>query len=212
MREAVDKANSIFWLGGSPCAGKSSISERLASDFGLDIYHVDEAFEIHRQDLNPAHQPTLTRWLASSWNERWMQPIDKLIEDAIVCYREQFELILQDISARTRDTVLLVEGTSLLPRQVAGLLTNRNHAIWVIPTAEFQREHYSARAWARGIVAQCDNPEVAFDNWMQRDIRFAKWIEAEAGALDLRLLKIDGSRTIAESAAAVADHFQLRAI
>jgi broad-specificity NMP kinase len=48
MTEAADKANSVFWLGGSPCAGKSSISERLASDFGLDIYHVDEAFEIHR--------------------------------------------------------------------------------------------------------------------------------------------------------------------
>ncbi len=106
MSEAVDKANSVFWLGGSPCAGKSSISEKLASDFGLDIYHVDEAFEIHRQDLNLAHQPTLTRWLASSWTERWMQPIDSLIEDAIVCYREQFDLILQDISARTRDTVL----------------------------------------------------------------------------------------------------------
>ena len=212
MSEAVDKANSVFWLGGSPCAGKSSISERLASDFGLDIYHVDEAFEIHRPDLNPAHQPTLTRWLASSWNERWMQPIDSLIEDAIVCYREQFELVLQDISARTRDTVLLVEGTSLLPRHVAGLLTNRNHAIWVIPTAEFQREHYSARAWARGIVEQCDNPELAFHNWMQRDIQFAKWIEAEVNTLDLRLLKIDGSRTIAESAAAVADHFQLTAI
>jgi len=212
MSEAADNANSIFWLGGSPCAGKSSISERLAIDFGLDIYHVDEAFEIHRQDLNPAHQPTLTRWLASSWNERWMQPIDSLIEEAIACYREQFELILQDISARTQETLLLVEGTSLLPRQVADLLTNRNQAIWVIPTAEFQRKHYSARAWPRGIVEQCDNPELAFHNWMQRDIQFAKWIEAEVDTLDLRLLKIDGSRSIAESAAVVADQFQLRAV
>lgn len=212
MTEAADMENGVFWLGGSPCAGKSSISESLAIHFGLDIYHVDEAFEIHRQDLDPAHQPTLRRWLASSWNERWMQPIDSLVEDAIACYREQFEMVVQDISARTQDTLLLVEGTSLLPRQVADILTNPNHAIWVIPTAEFQREYYSARTWARGIVEQCDNPEVAFDNWMQRDIRFAKWIEAEVGALDLRLLRIDGSRTLAENAAAVADHFQLRAI
>ena len=141
-----------------------------------------------------------------------MQPIDSMVKDAIAGYREHFDLVVQDISARTQDTVLLVEGTSLLPRQVADILTTPNHAIWVIPTAEFQREHYAARAWAREIVEQCDNPEAAFHNWMQRDIRFAEWIEAEVNTLDLRLLKFDGSQTIAESAAAVADHFQLRAI
>jgi hypothetical protein len=141
-----------------------------------------------------------------------MHPIDSLVTDVIACYREQFELTRQDISARTPDTLLLVEGTSLLPRQVADILTDANHAIWVIPTAEFQREHYPARAWTREIVEQCENPEAAFDNWMERDVRFAKWIEAEVNALGLRLLKIDGSRTIAETVAEVAGHFRLGTI
>ena len=204
-----DIPGNIFWLGGSPCAGKSSISDSLASRFSLNVYHVDEAFEIHRRDLNPAAQPALTRWLASSWNERWMQPIDRLVEDVIACYREQFDLILPDILARTQDASLLVEGTALLPRLLGGTLTTRNQAIWVIPTADFQVEHYSLREWAHGIVAQCDNPEVAFQNWMERDIRFARWIEAEVNTMGLRLLKIDGSRTLAESAIEVASHFQL---
>jgi 2-phosphoglycerate kinase len=209
MLETADALKNVFWLGGSPCAGKSSISEALANRFKGGVYHIDEAFEIHRQNLNPAHQPTLTRWLASSWNERWMQPIESLLEEVIACYREQFDLILEDILAITPDSSLLVEGSALLPRLVADILTNRNHAIWVIPTADFQRKFYSARAWARGIVAQCENPEAAFQNWMDRDIRFAKWIEADVNALDLELFKIDGSRTIAESVEEVAHHFQL---
>ena len=46
---------------------------------------------------------------------------------------------------------------------------------------------------------------------MERDIRYAESIEAEVLTLDLQLLKIDGSRTIAENAEEVAGHFQLGA-
>ena len=209
MSETEDRLKRVFWLGGSPCAGKSSISEILVSRFDVDVYHVDEAFEIHRQGLNPAQHPTLTKWLESSWNQRWMQPVDCLVEDVISCYREHFDLVRQDILARPERKSLLVEGTALLPREVANIMPNRSHAIWIIPTADFQREHYSLREWARNIVEQCDDPKVAFQNWMERDIRFAEWIEAEVSTLDLQLLRIDGSRTIAENAEEVAAHFQL---
>jgi 2-phosphoglycerate kinase len=209
MSETEDRLNNVFWLGGSPCAGKSSISEILTRRFDLDVYHVDEAFETHQQDLNPAQQPTLTKWIASSCNERWMQPVDRLVEDAIACYREHFDLIIDDIAARPSGKSLLVEGTALLPREVARILSKRRDSIWIIPTYTFQREHYSKREWARTIVEQCDNPEVAFHHWMERDIRFAEWITAEVSVLNLELLKVDGSRTISENAEEVARHFQL---
>lgn len=209
MSATGDQLKNVFWLGGSPCAGKSSISEILASRFDLDVYHVDEAFETHVQSLDAVHQPALAKWCASSWNERWMQPIDNLLQDVIACYQEHFALVRTDILGRSRQKSLLVEGTALLPRQVVGLLSNTNQAIWITPSEGFQREHYAKRVWAREIVDQCSNPEVAFQNWMERDIRFAKWIEAEVTTLNLPQFKIDGSRTIAESAERVAAHFEL---
>lgn len=209
MSETEKELENVFWLGGSPCAGKSSITEIIASRFDLEAYHVDEAFETQVQGLNPVHHPTLAQWLESSWNQRWMQPVDCLVENVIGCYREHFDLVRQDILARPRRKSLLVEGTALLPRAVANILPNRSHAIWIIPTADFQREHYSRRGWARKIAEQCTDPEVAFQNWMERDIRFAEWIEAEVSTLNLQLLRIDGSRTIAENAEEVAGHFQL---
>jgi 2-phosphoglycerate kinase len=209
MSETEDRLSNVFWLGGSPCSGKSSISEILSDRFDLDVYHADEVFETHQQDLKPAQQPTLTKWLASSCNERWMQPLDRLVEDAIACYREHFDLIINDIAARPSGKSPLVEGTALLPREVARILSKRSEAVWIIPTSNFQREHYSKREWARTIVEQCDNPEKAFHNWMERDIRFAEWITAEVSVLNLELLKVDGSRTIAENAEEVARHFQL---
>ena len=202
---------NVFWLGGSTCSGKSSISHVLASRFDLDIYHVDDAFETHAQRLDPVHQPALAKWRQSSWDERWMQPIDKLVQDAIACYREHFALIYEDILKMPKHKSLLVEGAALLPRHVASVLPKKSNAIWIIPSADFQRAHYSERAWAWDVVAQCSDPALAFHNWMERDIRFAEWVEAEATALDLPILTVDGKRTLEENAEAVATYFRFAA-
>jgi len=205
----TESDGNVFWLGGSPCSGKSSISRILASRFDLNVYHVDEAFENLTQRLDPVHHPALTKWRESSWDERWMQPIDNLVQDVIACYREHFALIREDILQMPKRKTLLVEGTALLPRLVAEVLTKSTDAIWIIPSADFQRVHYSERDWARNIVAQCNDPEVAFHNWMERDIRFAAWVESEAIALKLPILRVDGKRTLEENAEAVATHFHL---
>ena len=199
---------TVFWLGGSPCSGKSSISRIMAGRFDLDVYHVDEALETHMKRLDPVHHPALTKWRESSWDERWMQPIDNLVQDVIACYREHFALIREDILEMPKRKSLLVEGSALLPRPVAGVLKERSHAIWILPAADFQIAHYAEREWAWEIVAQCSDPEVAFHNWMERDIRFAEWVEAEAVLLDLPILRVDGNRTLEENAEAVAEHFQ----
>ena len=209
MADSEDKLENVFWLGGSPCAGKSSISEIIASRFGLDVCHVDETFEAHEQRCDPLRHPALTKWSKSSWNQRWMQPVESLVQEVIACYREHFTLVLEDIFSLPRRKSLLVEGAALLPAQVASVLSRQSRAIWLIPTADFQRTYYSRRDWVRGILAQCSKPEEAFHNWMQRDIRFAQWIEAEASATHLPFLRVDGDRTIEQNAEVVATHFQL---
>ena len=201
----------VFWLGGSPCAGKSSVSEILAERFDLRLYRVDEAFEAHAPRFDAALHPALTKWRDSSWDERWMRPVGSLVRDVIACYSEHFTLILEDVLSLPRREPLLVEGTALLPRQVAGVLAERNHAVWVVPTAEFQRNHYSKREWVCRILERCDSPEAAFNNWMERDAEFARWVASEVDELGLELLKVDGERTVEENAARVASFFQLTA-
>lgn len=209
MFDAERKLEHVFWLGGSPCAGKSSISEVLAARFCLDVYHVDEAFEVHAQRFAPSLHPTLTKWRASSWNQRWMHPVQSLVRDVIACYQEHFTFILADILSMPKDRPLLVEGTALLPRQVDSVLAGRNHAIWIVPTADFQREHYARREWVSEVLSQCDNSEAAFHNWMGRDAEFARWVTTEVDELGMELLRVDGGRTITENALTVASHFQL---
>src|SRR5438552_15409823 len=141
MSDSERQLEGVFWLGGSPCSGKSSISEIIAGRFGLDVYRVDEAFESHAQRFDRLRQPALTKWSKSSWNQRWMQPVDSLVQDVIACYREHFTLILEDIFSLPKRRALLVEGSALPPAQVRSVLSSPSHAIWLIPSADFQITH-----------------------------------------------------------------------
>jgi 2-phosphoglycerate kinase len=200
----------VLWMGGSPCSGKSSIAALLAERYGLRTYHVDEAYQEHRQCLDPARHPCMHKWTTTPWDELWMQPAEVLLSEAIACYGEHFQLVLEDLLALPKSDPLLVEGTALLPDRVADLLLDQHRALWVVPTEAFQREHYPQRgAWVGSILSQCRDPEGALQNWMDRDVAFAKWVTRRARALGLNLLEVNGRRSIAENAARVAEYFQL---
>lgn len=199
---------NVFWLGGSPCAGKSSVSQILENDFDINVYRVDAAFENHRENFDASLHPALCRWESSNWNQRWMQPVENLVRDVIRCYREHFSLIIEDVSAFPRNKPLLVEGTALMPQEISRILPKRSNAIWLIPTPEFQRKYYSQREWIYEILKQCDNKEAAFQNWMERDAAFADFVAKEAERLSLEWLLVDESKTVEENAAIVAGHFK----
>lgn len=201
------RLENVFWLGGSPCAGKSSIAGILKNRFNINIYRVDVEFEAHRKKFNPEQHPSLDRWENSNWDKRWMQPVDNLVQDVIKCYSEHFSLVLEDVLAFPGNKRLLVEGTALLPREVFKVLPKRGKVIWVVPTFDFQKEKYSQREWVFETLNNCREPETAFENGMRRDAEFANFVASEVKELNLEWLLVDGSKTIEENAATVAKHF-----
>jgi shikimate kinase len=57
---------SVLWLGGPPCAGKSSVARLLAERFALDVVHVDDTIDACIAQLDPERHPALTGWMALS--------------------------------------------------------------------------------------------------------------------------------------------------
>ena len=85
-----------------------------------------------------------------------------------------------------------------------------HRTIWMVPTEAFQRTHYPLRgAWIQEPLRDCRDPEQAFQNWMDRDVAFARQVAAEAAARGRRVLTVDGSQSIADNAAIVERHFRL---
>lgn len=198
----------VFWMGGSPCSGKSSMATLLAERYDVTVYSVDATLHNHVPHLTPARQPMLYKWHNTPWNDLWMQPPDILLAEVIAAYGEHCELVIEDVAALPADRPLLVEGTCLLPGCVAPHLANPRHGLWVVPTEAFQRLRYPQRGvWVQGILQQCDDPETALRNWMDRDVAFARWVTCEAEDRGLRVMTVDGSRTIDQGADAAAAHF-----
>ncbi|MEC0282675.1 hypothetical protein SAMN04489762_3012 [Terribacillus saccharophilus] len=118
--------------------------------------------------------------------------VEEQIEDVIRVYEEQFSLILEDLLSRPKTTPILVEEAALLPHMVAPLLTDLHHAIWMVPTPEFQIEHYKKREWIHRILDQYDDPGLAFSNWMERDSGFGKRVAKQAELINLNTMRVDG--------------------
>jgi hypothetical protein len=202
----------IYWIGGSPCSGKSTISRTLAKRFGLACYEVDASLPRFLPRLDPQRHPTLIRWTATPWDELWMQPPAALLEQAITAYGEHFGLILEELSGMDQGKPLLAEGTALLPGLVQPYLGDPPRAVWVMPGEAFQRSMYPQRGkWVQGILAGCRDPQKAFQNWMDRDAAFGSWVLSETTRLNLPSLLVDGARSIEENAELVGEMLNLSA-
>ena len=66
----------VFWMGGSPCSGKSSITELLSERTKLQYYSCDDAFTEHGKRVTALKQPAFHEVLHMTWDEIWMRPVE----------------------------------------------------------------------------------------------------------------------------------------
>jgi hypothetical protein len=199
--------SNVYWIGGSPCSGKSSIADNLAAKHGLAVYRCDEAFYRHQKLVTPEAQPVFSRLARASCDGLWMRPVPLQVTEEVALYHEEFPLILDDLADLSEIRPVIAERSALLPDLIGRLGVRRRRLIWIVPTAEFQRTHYSLRAWRHDVLTDCTDKEQAWHNWMERDAGFARVAAGQAGELDYRVLTVDGGDSIEDNTRAVEAWF-----
>lgn len=201
--------SDLYWLGGSPCSGKSTVAELLAAQYNLQYYNCDHAFAHHQQQSDPTQQPTLHHLSFLTSDEIWLAPIAEQVARVIAIYHEEFPLILADLAAFSTDCPVLVEGAALMPTLVAGTVGWQGRSAWLVPTPTFQRQQYAKRPWVNDVLNDCRDPKQAFANWMARDDAFAVQVAQAAAQRNCPLLHVDGYQSIAETATWVSAQWGL---
>ncbi len=198
----------VVWIGGPPCAGKTSVARQLADRYGLHAYHFDCHEADHITRSSPAQQPALHAFLKMTMDERWvLRSPREMAHTAIRSWTQRFPLVLEDLRALPTEPPIVAEGAGLFPEIVAPLVASPHQAVWLVPTAAFCATMRRRRGSA--MPAETSDPERAWRNLIDRDILLARYVRHRAVERGLAVIEIDGSRSIDEVTAAVARHVGL---
>jgi hypothetical protein len=201
-----DHLEHVYWIGGGSGAGKSTISTRLAGQFGLDRYATDDVMWDHARRSTPQSAPYLERFVAMDMDERWLNRPPDVMLDTFHWYRgEGFNLLVEDLLATPPGRKVIAEGFRLLPELVAPLLTDPRHAVWLIPTPEFRRAALESRGGLWQIAGRTTDPDRALANLLERDRLFTERLAATVADLHLQAIHVTPAMTEDDLAAAVTE-------
>ncbi len=193
--------HAIYGISGSPCCGKSTVAELLTRRHGLHLYSLDE--ELGRMmKLLAREGNALCRRMLKPWDDgTWAPDPRELCREQERLYEAIFPMVWQEISALAEEKPVLAEGAGLMPvlLQMVGVPPGR--CLCMIPTWEFQWEHYSKRDWVDLFLQNCTRPDLAFRRWMERDCLFAARRQKEAQALGHPVLLVDGTLRLEQTLA-----------
>lgn len=199
----------IYWIGGSPCAGKTSISEMLVEKYDFTLYRCDDYLDKHIKIGAKRKYPIMNKICKMNCDEIWMRSIDIQVYEEFEYYKEEFNLILEELEKYSVEKKILVEGTAILPEIIESINIKKNRVVFIVPSADFQLEHYKKREFIPYVLEGCRNKERAFENWMQRDIKFAEEVARQAKLNKKNFIVTDGNNSLKDNFKMVEKYFEL---
>lgn len=198
----------VFYIGGSPCSGKSTVAEALAARYNLFYFKVDDLLEEFTAQGAAMGLPVCQRILRMTADETWMRPPQLQCREELDYYTEIAPFVTEKLCQLPHQRII-AEGAAFLPclMQAQGIAPMRYIAI--IPSRDFQISRYRHRPWVPYVLRDCTDPEAAFANWMERDTLFAEDIRRQCLQTGYACLLTDGSVSPEDRLAQAAAHFRL---
>lgn len=207
--ELRERLSHVLWIGGTPHAGKTTLSRLLAGKYDLKIYNLDWHHvreHLHRPGGAPAG------WHDLSMDERWVLPSpEELAEREIASWTARSPLVIEDLLALPRDRQIVAEGPAVFPWWIAPLLRSPRQAIFLIASPEWRVAALARRYRddpSSSIHARTNDPEKAQRNIAERDRLMAERIVASCQELGLRHEGVDGSSDLEDLTALLEDQFR----
>ena len=127
---------NVFFITGTPCGGKTTVSRELAKRYGLLVYDVDDHFSSHQAISNPIFQPAMNQSFpdADAFFGRSVEDYTQWLRDNS---REQLEFALLDLIRLSQNQIVLCDchltiadaEALTLPSRIAFLVQEPSHLI-----------------------------------------------------------------------------------
>ena len=197
-----------YYIGGSPCSGKSTIAEILSEKYSLYYFKVDDFLDKYIKIGAERGYTICKKQDSLSAEQIWMrEPMIQCKEELLV-YKEIFGFIMDDLK-QIGCKGIVTEGAAYLPELMKQINVPYDRYLSIVPTKEFQVTHYRQREWVPYILEGCSDKEKAFCNWMDRDHLFAKEVQRQCERENYFSIVNDGNIEIEELAYKAIVHLGL---
>lgn len=199
----------VYFIGGSPCSGKSTIAQAIAAGCGLQYFKVDDHLDRY-MGMGAKDQKVCCTAVAEMTPEQiWMRPAQVQCQEELQIYQEIFPYIMADLAALGNGPGVITEGAAYLPALVRACGVPFRRYLSLTPTRAFQVGHYRQREWVPHVLEGCSDRQQAFANWMDRDALFAQAVRQQCSDLGYASLVNNGSISTEDLTHRITRHFGL---
>jgi len=99
---------NVYFVTGTPCGGKTTISRELAKRYNLFVYDIDEQFENHQKVSNSKFQPAMNKVFKDA-DEFFGRTVDEYKKWLIDNTREQLDFVLLDLIRLSQNQIVLCD-------------------------------------------------------------------------------------------------------
>ena len=99
---------NVYFITGTPCGGKTTISRELAKRHNLLVYDIDEQFDKHQEMSDLKFQPSMNKNFRDA-DEFFGRTVEEYKQWLLSNTREQLDFVLMDLIRLSQDRIVLCD-------------------------------------------------------------------------------------------------------
>lgn len=204
------KLANVYFILGTPCGGKTTVSRALGKEYGIEVYDVDERFPEHQKISDAENQPNMNKSFRDA-DEFFGRSVEEYSKWLLDNTREQLDFIILDLMQLSVDKPIICDCH--LSLEQVRKISDPSRVAYMIKEPKELVEDYCNRPDHQGFSdfihsatnveqakATCNATLLSINEKAYRDIKDSEffWLER------------DDSRSVEETMKLVAAHLGLR--
>ena len=200
---------NVYFITGTPCGGKTTVSRALSKTYGIPVYDIDERFEEHQKMSDAEHQPNMNKEFKDA-DEFFGRSVEEYKAWLLQNTREQLDFVILDLIRLSKDGPILCDCHLTLEQ--ANTLSDPSRVAFMLKEPKDLVEDYCNRPDHQGFnnfihsatdyekaKATCNETLTSLNVKRYHDVKNSKffWLER------------DNARSVEDTEELVAKHFGL---
>ena len=138
---------NVYFITGTPCGGKTTISRELAKKYNMTVYDIDEQFENHQRKSNSVYQPSMNTIFKNA-DEFFGRTVEEYKKWLLDNTREQLDFVILDLIRLSQNQIVLCDCH--LNVEEANKLTEASRIVFLIKDPSNLVDDYCNRSDHQG--------------------------------------------------------------